>query len=108
MDGARRLRQALAVYRDSQDLIQLGAYVAGSNPVLDSSIRLRPELMEFLRQDHATNSTRQETLVAARSTGGAPGSRPAGSPRPAGGEIRGHVSLPVSVGESPRVAADAA
>jgi FliI/YscN family ATPase len=61
-DAARRLRQALAVYRDSQDLIQLGAYVAGSNPVLDTSICLRPELMEFLRQDHATNSTRQETL----------------------------------------------
>ena len=62
-DAARRLRQALAVYRDSQDLIQLGAYVAGSNPVLDSSIRLRPELMEFLRQDNASNSSRQETLA---------------------------------------------
>jgi FliI/YscN family ATPase len=62
-EAARRLRQALAVYRDSQDLIQLGAYVAGSNPVLDSSIRLRPELMEFLRQDHALNSSRQETLA---------------------------------------------
>jgi flagellum-specific ATP synthase len=62
-EAALRLRQALAVYRDSQDLIQLGAYVAGSNPVLDSSIRLRPELMEFLRQDHALNSSRQETLA---------------------------------------------
>jgi len=62
-DAARRVRQALAVYRDSQDLIQLGAYVAGSNPVLDTSIRLRPELLEFLRQDHASNSSRQETLA---------------------------------------------
>jgi FliI/YscN family ATPase len=61
-DAARRLREALAVYRDSQDLIQLGAYVSGSNPALDSSIRLRPELLEFLRQDHTTNSSRQETL----------------------------------------------
>jgi flagellar biosynthesis/type III secretory pathway ATPase len=62
-DAARRLRQALAVYRDSQDLIQLGAYVSGSNPALDSSIRLRPELLEFLRQDHMTNSSREETLA---------------------------------------------
>jgi FliI/YscN family ATPase len=62
-DAARRLRQALAVYRDSQDLIQLGAYVSGTNPALDSSIRLRPELLEFLRQDHTTNSSRQETLA---------------------------------------------
>ena len=74
-DAARRLRQALSVYRDSQDLIQLGAYVAGSNPVLDSSIRLRPELMQFLRQDHTTNAERLETLarldqLAARLEGG--------------------------------------
>jgi len=74
-DAARRLRQALSVYRDSQDLIQLGAYVAGSNPVLDSSIRLRPELMQFLRQDHSTNAERLETLarldqLAARLEGG--------------------------------------
>ena len=48
---ARACAQALAVYRDSEDLIQLGAYVAGSNPALDASIRLRPELLDFLRQD---------------------------------------------------------
>jgi flagellum-specific ATP synthase len=51
--ASSRLRQALAAYRDAEDLIQLGAYVAGSNPVLDSSIRLRPELVTFLCQDHA-------------------------------------------------------
>src|SRR5204862_394720 len=50
--AARRMRQALAAYRDSEDLIQLGAYTAGSNPGLDASIRLRPELLDFLRQDH--------------------------------------------------------
>jgi FliI/YscN family ATPase len=60
--AAARLRQALAVYRDSEDLIQLGAYVAGSNPSLDASIRWRPELLEFLRQDHASNSSLEETL----------------------------------------------
>ncbi len=51
--GAQNPRQALAAYRDAEDLIQLGAYVSGSNPALDASIRLRPELLEFLRQDHA-------------------------------------------------------
>ena len=62
-DAARKIRQALAAYRDSEDLIQLGAYVAGSNPALDSSIRLRPELLDFLRQDHTTNAPRAETLT---------------------------------------------
>jgi len=60
--AAARLRQALAAYREAEDLIQLGAYVAGSNPVLDSSIRLRPKMLEFLRQDHTSNCPIEETL----------------------------------------------
>jgi flagellar biosynthesis/type III secretory pathway ATPase len=58
-----RLRQALAAYRDAEDLIQLGAYVAGSNPLLDSSIQLRPELLDFLRQDHDVDCPLEETLA---------------------------------------------
>jgi len=60
--AARQFRQALAAYRDSEDLIQLGAYVAGSNPALDASIRLRPELLEFLRQDHHERAAVEATL----------------------------------------------
>jgi flagellum-specific ATP synthase len=60
--SASRMRQALAAYQDAEDLIQLGAYVAGANPVLDSSIRLRSEMIDFLRQDHDTRSTLAETL----------------------------------------------
>ena len=62
-DAARKIRAALSAYRDAEDLIQLGAYVAGSNPVLDASIRLRPELLEFLRQDHMAKSPGEETLA---------------------------------------------
>jgi FliI/YscN family ATPase len=61
-EAARRIRGALSAYRDAEDLIQLGAYVAGSNPQLDASVRLRPELLEFLRQDHLANSPLPETL----------------------------------------------
>jgi FliI/YscN family ATPase len=61
-EAARKIRGALSAYRDAEDLIQLGAYVAGSNPQLDASIRLRPELLDFLRQDHLTNSPLPETL----------------------------------------------
>jgi flagellum-specific ATP synthase len=59
--AAARISQALAAWRDSEDLIQLGAYVAGSNPTLDACIRLRPELLDFLRQDHATPCGLEET-----------------------------------------------
>jgi flagellar biosynthesis/type III secretory pathway ATPase len=68
-DAARKLRGALAAYRDAEDLIQLGAYAAGSNPVLDASIRLRPELLEFLRQDHASTSAIKDTLSKLESLG---------------------------------------
>jgi flagellum-specific ATP synthase len=60
--ASRQMRQALAAYRDAEDLIQLGAYVAGSNPLLDASIRLRPELLDFLRQDHLAQCPIEETL----------------------------------------------
>ncbi|HUB83530.1 MAG TPA: FliI/YscN family ATPase [Bryobacteraceae bacterium] len=61
--GAARLRQALAAYRDAEDLIQLGAYVAGTNPGLDASIRLRPEILDFLRQDHDALVPIEQTLA---------------------------------------------
>jgi flagellum-specific ATP synthase len=61
--GGARLRQALAAYHDAEDLIQLGAYVAGTNPSLDASIRLRPEILDFLRQDHTTTVPIDQTLA---------------------------------------------
>jgi FliI/YscN family ATPase len=60
--AAQKLRQALSAYREAEDLIQLGAYVAGTNPVLDSGIKLRPELLTFLQQDHNATAPLQETL----------------------------------------------
>jgi FliI/YscN family ATPase len=58
----QRIREALALYHDSQDLIQLGAYAAGSNPKLDACIRIRPEILNFLKQDAHAFSSLAETL----------------------------------------------
>ena len=58
----QKLREALALYHDSHDLIQLGAYVAGTNPKLDTSIRSRPEIMNFLKQDSHEFCKLPETL----------------------------------------------
>jgi len=43
-------REHLAVYRRNQDLISIGAYPAGSNPVIDQAIALHEPLNRFLRQ----------------------------------------------------------
>ncbi len=48
---ARRYRQLYARYQKSRDLIQLGAYVAGSDPETDRAIALFPALQQFLMQD---------------------------------------------------------
>ena len=58
----QKLREALALYHDSQDLIQLGAYAAGTNPKLDACIRLRPEILDFLKQDAHAFCPFPETL----------------------------------------------
>jgi flagellum-specific ATP synthase len=60
--GARALREALALYKQAEDLIQLGAYTAGSNPKLDTVIQARPQILEFLRQTPDTQSAPAETL----------------------------------------------
>lgn len=49
-DAASKLRGLLSSYQQSEDLINLGAYVGGSNAAIDASIKLRPKLMDFLKQ----------------------------------------------------------
>jgi flagellar biosynthesis/type III secretory pathway ATPase len=62
LEAARKVREALALYQNSEDLIQLGAYVSGSNPRLDVSIRARDGIMNFLRQRPHEKSALNETL----------------------------------------------
>ncbi len=49
--AARRFKQMYSLYRQNSDLINIGAYVAGSNPELDKAIALYPKLLAFLQQD---------------------------------------------------------
>jgi len=66
LEAAKKIREALAVYDESKDLIELGAYVSGSNPRLDAAVRLRPEINAFLQQ-RSTASPLPETLLKMRS-----------------------------------------
>ena len=60
---ARAVREALARYHQAEDLIQLGAYVSGSNPQLDAAIQIRPRIIDFLRQAADVQSARAETMA---------------------------------------------
>ncbi len=48
---AQILRATLATYREAEDLINIGAYVKGSNPDIDYAINKYPAIQEMLRQD---------------------------------------------------------
>jgi FliI/YscN family ATPase len=61
-ENARRIREALAIYRQSEDLINLGAYASGSNARLDTAIRSRPEIIRFLRQGPHDVSNIDDTM----------------------------------------------
>jgi FliI/YscN family ATPase len=67
LNAGRKIREALAVYEESRDLVELGAYAAGSNPKLDAAIRLRPEILTFLRQETAVNAPLTESRGRLRS-----------------------------------------
>jgi len=47
---SRQLRSHLATYREAEDLVNIGAYVAGSNPEIDSALRRMPDIRRFLVQ----------------------------------------------------------
>lgn len=48
--AAGNARDLLAIYRDSEDLINIGAYVKGSNVKIDSAIKYNEKINEFLKQ----------------------------------------------------------
>mgnify|MGYP000946277708 CR=1 FL=1 len=48
--AAGELKKALAIYRDSEDLINIGAYVKGSNEKIDYAISLIDGILGFVQQ----------------------------------------------------------
>jgi len=51
LEDTRRFKQLFSAYRRSRDLIAVGAYVRGNDPLLDRAIALFPQLTAFLQQD---------------------------------------------------------
>jgi len=73
-------REHLAVYRKNADLINIGAYPAGSNPNIDRAITLNDPLNKFLRQQvtEGFNATQSWSMLQqALSTQTAPSAKPA-------------------------------
>jgi flagellum-specific ATP synthase len=64
---ARRARQLLAARRDVKELVEIGAYVAGTNPRADQALAIWPELEAFLQQDMADQSSAESAWAGLHS-----------------------------------------
>jgi flagellum-specific ATP synthase len=58
----RRLKQLYSRYERSRDLISVGAYSAGTDPVLDEAIGLHNKIESFLQQDIGERAGIQQSL----------------------------------------------
>ena len=56
------LAALIAAYRDKEDLISVGAYQSGTDPVLDTAVRMRSAVRDMLCQDPDDATDFGETL----------------------------------------------
>jgi len=63
MQAARRVKQLLAAYQQSEDLISIGAYQAGSNPQVDVAVQLREGMLKYLQQNFPSAPTYTESVT---------------------------------------------
>jgi flagellum-specific ATP synthase len=61
-EAAQKLRSSMAVYREAEDLINIGAYVQGSNANIDRAITQIEPIKSFLKQDVYEVDTLDDTI----------------------------------------------
>lgn len=57
-----KIRQTLSIYKEAEDLINIGAYRKGNNPGWDKAIQLYPKVIDFLKQEIKESSNLNTTL----------------------------------------------
>lgn len=62
LEKAKTLRNLLAAYSRSEDLVRIGAYSKGADPTLDRALAVIPEILTFLRQGAHEKPTFEESL----------------------------------------------
>ena len=62
--AASALRRLWSAFEENRDLILMGAYAPGSDPLIDEAIVRRPELLDFLRQAPADRIGFQDSVAA--------------------------------------------
>jgi flagellum-specific ATP synthase len=68
---AGRLKETLAAFRKAEDLINIGAYVTGSNPKIDYAIKMIDRINAYLRQGINETVTFSESVAQLKALFGA-------------------------------------
>lgn len=63
---AKQFKTLLSRYQRNRDLINVGAYAAGSDPVLDKAIQIYPQLEQFLQQGREEFSGHPQSVAHLR------------------------------------------
>jgi flagellum-specific ATP synthase len=64
---AGRIKEALATHRKAEDLINIGAYAAGSNPKIDYAIKMIDPINSFLQQGINEETSFEESITVLKS-----------------------------------------
>jgi flagellum-specific ATP synthase len=64
MEKAKRLRQLLAAYASSEDLVRIGAYQTGADATLDRALSALPAINAFLQQRKDERAPFDDTIKA--------------------------------------------
>lgn len=70
LKAAEVIRHQMAVYRDAEDLINVGAYNRGTNKAIDMAIEKHDAIDQFLIQDLKEKATFQESMDKAMAIAG--------------------------------------
>jgi flagellum-specific ATP synthase len=60
---AGKLKETLATYKKAEDLLNIGAYVHGSNPRIDYAINMIDPINQYLRQEVNETSNYEESIA---------------------------------------------
>lgn len=61
-ENAYRFKETLATYIKAEDLINIGAYVEGSNPSIDNAINMIDRIKNYMKQDRDDNINFEESV----------------------------------------------
>jgi ATP synthase in type III secretion protein N len=62
-EAARKLRALLGAYEQKRDLIALGAYAKGADPIVDRALAKMPAIEALLSQDPADKARFDDTVA---------------------------------------------